>query len=63
MSQRHIEVKPADLQPGDVLPYQSREEVKRVEPVAAQLVNVYFVGGGAKTFDASVRLTVLRSQA
>ena len=61
MNQRHLEVKPAELRPGDVLPYQSREAVERVEVVAAQLVNVYFVGGAVKTFTGSARLTVLRT--
>lgn len=60
LPRRHIEVKPADLQCGDVLPYHLNEEVKRVERIDSRTVSVYFVGGRERNFDSSVILTAVR---
>ncbi|ASW03656.1 hypothetical protein CJU94_36240 (plasmid) [Paraburkholderia aromaticivorans] len=59
-SRRYIEAKPADLQCGDVLPYNLNEEVKRVERIDSRTICVYFVGGRERKFDSSVILTAVR---
>lgn len=56
-----LAIRPQDLRIDDMLPNFGRDVVKQVLHKGASKVEVFFIGGGARTFDTKLRIRVIRS--